>query len=236
MPLLVLPCLKDTPIANMAIDLWMLQDFPRASCPRFRHYDWDRPCHTFGYGQDLAWVEKQTGASLESLFRRPTGGGVVDHRNDWTYSLVIPIDHPAAGQQIRSSYQALHAALGAAMKSLGASISDIEPSTKQGEVDFPLAPGLCFEEPVPYDLTVAGNGAKVAGAAMKKSREGVLLQGSIQKHLVADFEWELLEDVFVERIADFLNTTKESSPWPDGWEDACAPFLAKLESIEWQRR
>ena len=114
-PLLVLPLREEAPAANMATDLCMLRAFPRPECPRFRHYAWNRPCHTFGYGQDFKWVAEQTGESLDALCRRPTGGGVVDHRDDWTYALVIPATHPAAGHQIRSSYEALHRALAEAM-------------------------------------------------------------------------------------------------------------------------
>ena len=118
-PLLILPFLVDAPCANMATDLWMLRSFPQQESPRFRHYGWDRTCHTFGYGQDFDWVSQQTGESCESLCRRPTGGGLVDHRDDWTYALVIPAIHPAANSQIRASYEALHCELAKSMSLLG---------------------------------------------------------------------------------------------------------------------
>ncbi len=236
-PLLVLPLREEAPAANMATDLCMLRAFPRPECPRFRHYAWNRPCHTFGYGQDFKWVAEQTGESLDALCRRPTGGGVVDHRDDWTYALVIPATHPAAGHQIRSSYEALHRALAEAMALLGVATTAVDPpSEKGGSGDFPLKPGLCFEESVAYDLSRPEDGAKVAGAAMKRSREGLLLQGSVQKGRLDDLPWEKMTAVLAERIAVFLETTVEESDWPDGWEKARQPFLAEIESPSWQRR
>ena len=236
-PLLVLPLREEAPVANMATDLWMLRAFPRPEHPRFRHYAWDRPCHTFGYGQDLEWVAEQTGGALDALCRRPTGGGVVDHRVDWTYALVIPANHPAASHQIRSSYEALHCALGEALALLGVATTTVDPPSEKGSAgDFPLKPGLCFEESVAYDLSRPEDGAKVAGAAMKRSREGLLLQGSIQKEHFVNFPWERVTAVFAERIAVFLETTVEESDWPDGWEAAKQPIFAEIESTAWQRR
>lgn len=235
--LLVLPSLVEAPTANMATDSWMLRTFPQPECPRFRHYGWDRPCHTFGYGQDFEWVAEQTGAASDALCRRPSGGGVVDHRDDWTYAVVIPVEHVAAACQIRSTYQAVHRALGEAMASLGVSTTQVQPpSEKGGSGDFPTTPGHCFEEPVVHDLSLPDDGAKVAGAAIKKSREGLLLQGSIQKARLADLPWEDLGPVFAECIAAFLEITLEESDWPDDWETTREPFLKEIESIAWQRR
>ena len=236
-PLLLLPFLTDESHANMATDLWMLRAFPRPDCPRLRHYGWNRPCHTFGYGQDFDWVAKQAGEPFESLCRRPTGGGLVDHRDDWTYSLVIPAVHPAAGCQIRASYEALHRALAEARSLLGVETKAVDPpSRKGGEGDFPSSPGHCFEEPVAYDLSRLEDGAKVAGAAMKRGREGLLLQGSIQRQLVPDLSWEQLIALFSQRLALFLETIVEAIDWPSGWEEAREPFLKEIESADWQRR
>lgn len=185
----------------------------------------------------MDWVVEQTGASMESLCRRPTGGGVVDHREDWTYALVIPAEHPAAGSQIRASYEALHLALGKAMNLLGAPTKGIPPPLNKGEAgDFPSTPGHCFEEPVAYDLVCLEDGAKVAGAAMKRSREGLLLQGSIQKKRLGDLPWDRLSAVLAQQIADLLKTKPEQIEWPDDWNTSREPFLSEIESIAWQRR
>jgi len=82
---------------NMAADFLLLQRYPEPAHARFRHYDWRGPAFTFGYGQKIAYVRDQLAALAPGehpdLTRRPTGGGVVDHRNDWTFALVIPRGH-----------------------------------------------------------------------------------------------------------------------------------------------
>ena len=76
---------------NMATDFLLLQ---RAATdhPMLRHYEWRRPAFTFGYSQKRAFIQSQlpTDAPFD-LCRRPTGGGLVDHREDWTYSLIVPL-------------------------------------------------------------------------------------------------------------------------------------------------
>ena len=41
---------------NMAIDFLLLQRYPNAGAPRFRHYEWRAPAFTFGYAQKIALV------------------------------------------------------------------------------------------------------------------------------------------------------------------------------------
>ena len=84
---------------NMAADFLLLRRHPRPAVARFRHYGWRAPAFTFGYSQRIAFVREQLAAAVAGevrppeLCRRPTGGGVVDHRDDWTYALVIPVSY-----------------------------------------------------------------------------------------------------------------------------------------------
>ncbi|MBT7742198.1 MAG: hypothetical protein HN727_10390, partial [Opitutae bacterium] len=57
---LILPFLRESAAVNMATDLWLFQEYPDASLPRFRRFAWDRPSVTFGYGQDFSWVLEET--------------------------------------------------------------------------------------------------------------------------------------------------------------------------------
>src|SRR5262245_38614405 len=76
------------PAENMAWDEALLETAPARARPLLRFYAWSEPAATFGYFQKYQEVERMT--SLRPLIRRPTGGGLVPHATDWTYSVVIP--------------------------------------------------------------------------------------------------------------------------------------------------
>src|ERR1700691_1284225 len=67
------------------------------------------PPASFGYFQKYADVEPAT--SLRPLIRRPTGGGIVPHDADWTYSLAFPPGHDWHGLAAVESYQRVHAGI-----------------------------------------------------------------------------------------------------------------------------
>ena len=71
-----------------------------------RFYGWTEPAATFGYFQKYAEVERAT--QLRPLIRRPTGGGIVPHDADWTYSLVFPPGHEWHSLKAEESYRRIH--------------------------------------------------------------------------------------------------------------------------------
>ena len=94
----LLPTRTGAAAENMALDFLLLQRYPDPAAFRFRHYEWRGPAFTFGFGQKIAWVRAQLAPEGSvDLCRRPTGGGMVDHRRDWTYALVIPREHDLVG-------------------------------------------------------------------------------------------------------------------------------------------
>src|SRR5689334_22938196 len=71
---------------NMAVDEALLEAMPRLRKPVLRFYRWTESAASFGYFQKYATIERLT--LLRPLVRRPTGGGLVPHDADWTYSVV----------------------------------------------------------------------------------------------------------------------------------------------------
>jgi lipoate-protein ligase A len=165
---------------NMAWDEALLEFVAQFGRPVLRFYGWQEPAATFGYFQKLADVERMT--ALRPLIRRPTGGGLVPHEADWTYSLVIPPSDPWYELKAIASYRRIHEWIQAAFA--GIKVETVLASTVRGG-----GTGQCFAGAEPFD--VLQNERKVAGAAQRRNRSGLLIQGSIQPPPViarADFE------------------------------------------------
>jgi len=157
------------PATNMALDECLLHAAPRLGQPVLRFYGWTQPAATFGYFQHFASVETMT--PLRPLIRRPTGGGLVAHDADWTYSLTIPQSHPWYSLRAEASYRQLHEWLNAAFTRLRLPTELAPRCAKE-------LPGQCFAGPEKSDLVLGGR--KVAGAAQRRTKAGLLIQGSIQ--------------------------------------------------------
>jgi len=154
---------------NMALDEALLEAMPRLQRPLLRLYGWTEPAASFGYFQRFADVEQAT--LLRPLVRRPTGGGLVPHDADWTYSLVFPAGHPWHSLRAGESYSRAHEWIQAAFARLG-----IE--TELAQAAMHRLPGQCFEGCEKDD--VLWRGKKIAGAAQRRNRLGLLIQGSVQ--------------------------------------------------------
>jgi lipoate-protein ligase A len=153
----------------MALDEALLESAPQLARPVLRFYSWAEPAATFGYSQKYSQAAAMT--SLRPLVRRPTGGGLVPHGADWTYSLVFPAQHPWHRLKAADSYRRLHEWIGAAFARLGVPASLAALSQKE-------IPGQCFAGPEKSDLLWRGR--KIAGAAQRRTRAGLLIQGSVQ--------------------------------------------------------
>lgn len=152
---------------NMALDEALLLGADR---PLVRVYRWAGRAVSFGYFGKYALIADAWPG--RELVRRMTGGGVVSHGDDITYSIIVPIAHPFTQCSARESYCAFHGALAQWLAVRGISAS-LAPAVPEGKGN-----GVCFESPVEADV-VAG-GRKLAGAAQRRTREGLLYQGSVQ--------------------------------------------------------
>ena len=161
------------PVLNMALDDALLEGMGlglgAAGMPVLRWYGWRSPAATFGYFQARSEVEGWT--RLRPLLRRPTGGGLVPHLEDWTYALAVPAVHPWHGLRAVESYERMHQWIARALRALGV------PATLAACCET-SGPGRCFEGWEKFDVLSAGR--KVAGAAQRRTRGCLLIQGSIQ--------------------------------------------------------
>ena len=226
---------------NMATDFLLLQRYPEDSQThaRFRHYDWRAPAFTFGYSQKIAYVREQLAALAPDehldLCRRPTGGGVVDHRDDWTYTLVVPRGLALYDARATESYRLVHAALVESLRAQGQPVvlkERCEPPAEGAACE--AGPTVCFTRPELYDVLHEITGVKVAGAAQKRTKHGLLFQGSLWKPTVATtVDWDTFETDFTARLAALLNAEAASTPWPDLNEDELSSLNEQYASTEW---
>jgi lipoate-protein ligase A len=180
---------------NMAIDEALLA---LTTVPVIRFYRWRSPALSFGYFGRFADVASSQGE--RDLVRRWTGGGIVFHGDDLTYSIVVPASDPAFAESSIWLYEKIHHALAEALNITGkraelATVAAIYDRRKSKKGDLQIAPAVencrslesavtdrrysnCFANPVCADVMI--DGRKVAGAAQRRTRRGLLHQGSIQ--------------------------------------------------------
>lgn len=188
---------KCDPAFNMAMDEALLENVASLGQPVLRFYGWTEPAATFGYFQKFSEVEQTT--QLRPLVRRPTGGGIVPHDADWTYSFVVPPGHQWHLLKAEESYRRIHDWLRLAF-------AELEIKTELAANRKKMLPGRCFSGYEKSDLL--WHGKKIAGAAQRRNKLGLLIQGSVQSPAVS-----------IER---------------DDWERAMAGAGARQSAIGWQ--
>jgi len=202
---------KRDPYLNMAVDELLLERSASFGRPVLRIYGWDRPSVSIGYVQNFGAAP----AEGYAVVRRPTGGGVVFHDVDLTYTVVVPEGNFITGLNRVESYHVLHRAVLRMFKAFGR-------TGALAELDQPVpdrATMQCFTTPTRYDVLI--DGRKHAGSAQRRTKNGILHQGSISllagagdegllvERLVAAFEQELaLEFERFEPDAAFMEAAR----------------------------
>jgi lipoate-protein ligase A len=161
---------------NMALDQAWLE---WGQQPLLRVYGWNEPTVTIGYAQNLTKLAEALPAW--PVVRRWTGGGVVFHERDHTYTLMVPAAHPWALTKPVESYRLIHAALAEALVVAGYAGCRLAEEADLKDLPF------CFEAPALHDVIRGAN--KVAGAGQRRGKLGLLHQGSVQQVKLDDAFW-----------------------------------------------
>jgi lipoyl(octanoyl) transferase len=200
---------------NMAIDEALVSN---AAVPILRFYRWRQPSVSFGYFGRYAEVANQ--ANEREIVRRWTGGGIVPHGRDVTYSVIIPARHPWFERSSLEIYSALHEAIRRALEMNGVTAA-LAASTS------PKISENCFVNAVRADV-ISGD-RKIAGAAHRRTKAGLLHQGSIQQPNLPDrFRMDLAKLLFAEYLPKTIS--------PDTLERAERIAEAKYGTGEWLTR
>jgi len=164
---LILPNVAYAGPMQMALDESLLGEVVR---PTLRIYQWEGLAISFGYFQKIAEV-RALHPDLP-LVRRWTGGGIVEHGNDLTFSLMIPKGDNHASLAPALFYRELHGCLAPWLSGILSSEVSLagEKEIRQGE--------SCFTAPARDDLLLGHQ--KILGGAQRRSTGALLYQGSLQ--------------------------------------------------------
>jgi lipoate-protein ligase A len=214
----------------MALDETLLLSSP-PSAAWLRFYVWDAPAITFGFAQHWRAVEPHVpGGDLSRAARRPTGGGIVRHGRDLTFSAGFPA--PPAWNPSRL-YAGLHALLLRALGSAGISATlRTIPSATPPLPDSAAGPLQCFASPVPMDLMTSDGREKILGGALRRMGARALYQGTLMLSPSLP-DTPALRDALANAWARFLScpgVVREVVP------DADPQLLSKYRSVGWTAR
>ena len=200
-----------TPALNMALDEALLESVSRLGRPVLRFYGWTEQAATFGYFQKYADVERAT--QLRPLVRRPTGGGIVPHDADWTYSLTFPSGHEWHSLRAEESYRRVHEWIQKAFAKLN--VATKLASTRHPSLVTRHSSKGCFVGHEKFDLL--WHGKKIAGAAQRRNKLGLLIQGSVQPPPISlsppDWQRAMCDVGRVELGAEWSDFTPDEALW-----------------------
>ena len=213
------------PYFNMAVDEILLANSALLDGKVLvRVYRWDRPSVSFGSSQ----ICPQELADKYTLVRRPTGGGVVYHDVDLTYTVVVPPGHSILQLDRMESYKVFHEALLIKMTEDG--VAAVLEDHGTDHVD--RATMQCFVSPSRFDL-VAPSGSKYAGAAQRRTRMGILHQGSILLE-AAGGDWDKLHAELLESLKIKFNVEYQSwQPPQELIDEATRLGVEKYSTEKW---
>ncbi len=178
-----------SPSWNMAADEILLERAFEFNRIILRFYAWETPALSYGYSQVEASLPRH---DLPNV-KRPTGGGIVFHGHDVTYTLAVPHSHALCRRNRKESYLEIHRILCEAFQKM---FTPMHLEMNPDEHDRVTL--QCFRSPSLYDI-LSPSGVKVAGAAQRRTRLGILHQGCIQN--IPETSHDELRDTFRRMLA-----------------------------------
>jgi lipoyl(octanoyl) transferase len=156
---------------NMAIDKALSISYEKDDMPILRFYTWENS-FTVGLGQDIEHYDDLKEIYKDNCSKRITGGGVLFHGHDISYSLVLS-NTEFGNLSIKQSYEKICQFLLEFYKDLGLNPSFVKDSEyiKLKKNEFCQ---VGFEA---YDIIANGN--KIGGNAQKRNKKLIFQHGSV---------------------------------------------------------
>ncbi len=186
-----------------------------------RIYGWAKPAVSFGYFDTETEAKRLFPGDGVEYIRRWTGGGIVDHRLGYTYTLTLPA---VAGYMYPTSahlYKWIHGALAVALAQSGVTCTLLTD-------DAPDGGRACWASPVESDI-VDSRGQKLAGAGQRRYKGAVLHQGLIQQCEPQEGWPHLLAS----QLAPHVVEVQGAEPYPGFNDDLQRLCCEKYLTPEW---
>ena len=243
---------NDAGALQMAVDAGLMARARDTGEATFRVFGWRRPTLSFGRHETVR--ARFSPETLErhgvDAVRRPTGGRVLLHEGEVTYSVTAPASD---GETTRDGFVRINRLLMAALERLGVRVGEA-PGGR------PLMPGhdACFAEPSAGELMLEGR--KLVASAQRREAGALLQHGSIlltdcQRRIpelasapmrapapASTLERALGRAVGRGEVHDALRAALESEVGlihaldPDEASGYAGPFLSRFGSPEWTWR
>jgi len=193
---------------HMQFDGHILAELSNFDKPILHFYDWIGPAITWGC---FVQKEKFLGPKAHLLFdlaKRPTGGGMILHGADFSFSLAVPRNCRLFSDQVATNYKRVNTILCELLQKIFALPVELVEQSAPNERQR-----LCMCSLSQYDLKL--DGKKVYGASQRKTKSGFLHQCSI---FLAPPDWQKVSEAFLGGN-DVIRAMKRSSHWLCGPSD-----------------
>jgi lipoate-protein ligase A len=157
---------------NMAFDEALLEAARETGLLAVRFYRWNEPTLSLGYFQKRLPDSFPEPLRLLPRVRRLSGGGAILHHREWTYSCVLPPEHPLALNPVRL-YEVVHQQIAGLLNEQNVAAT-LRGETLIGNAEEPF---LCFGRQDPRDIVLGPH--KIVGSAQRRRRGAVLQHGSL---------------------------------------------------------
>lgn len=191
---------------NMALDEKIFEQYLEDNIGVFRVYSWKLPSFTYGFSQNPQNEINLARCASEGveIAKRMTGGGILFHDDEITYSFVCSKDDVGEPQGVFVAYRNICKFLMRFYESLGLVCGFALES--EGFRDRYAAHELCSASHEKYDIVIGAK--KIGGNAQKRKRNIIFQHGSIPLRINWDFVRKYLNSL-PDNISEYVTTLSE---------------------------
>ena len=174
----------------MDLDRDLLEDLQENPRPILHLYSW--PTATLSYGllvDPNSFIDREAAKKQNlSLAKRPTGGGLIFHLTDLAFSFLLPSQNSHFSVKTNENYVFVNSLVAKALKKFMPENLHLLEDPIESPIRF------CMAKATQFDLLL--DGGKLVGAAQRRTRHGLLHQGSIS---LSPPPFDLLEELLLDK-------------------------------------